>query len=139
LNYYNNTLISSNIASNEIIEKNSMIEDIIFFENINIFNNNDVINIKWNITDLIIENFNVIIQECKIKNNIEIKLNIDLFINSLCQFIRLKKINNNFIYTNLSDVHSNNDTFHDYFDINKYYNRIKINDNFFYNKQKVLC
>lgn len=108
-NFYNNTLISTNISSIEIIDQNSIIEDIKFPENINKCNNNDIINLKGNIIDLIIENFTVIIEDTITKNNIEIILNLDLVNkinpNSICQFIRFKKINNRkFIYTNLSDI-----------------------------------
>jgi hypothetical protein len=64
--YYNNTLYRTNISSIEVIDEDSIIEDIIFPMNINNILNNQIINLKGNIKDLIIEDFIVIIEELNI-------------------------------------------------------------------------
>ena len=138
--YFNNTLTPTNISSIEIIDENSIIEDIIFPKNINDYKKEDIINLKGFIKDLTIEKFLIKIEEFETKNLIELKLNLDLIKkinpNSLCEFIRLKKLNNNlYTFTNLSEVYSNSDTyvelkFDDFFEKEKYYNRIKIDDTY---------
>lgn len=143
--YFNNTLTPTNISSIEIIDENSIIEDIIFPKNVNNCKNEDIINLKGNIIDLIIEKFTIKIEEFETKNLIELKLNLELIKkinpNSLCEFIRVKKINNNlYKFTNLTEVYSNSDTyieltFDDFLEKEKYYNRIKI-DNTYINIDK---
>ena len=138
--YFNNKLTPTNISSIEIIDENSNIEDIIFPKNVNNCKNGDIINLKGNIKDLKIEKFLIEIEELETKNLIKLKLNLDLIKkinpNSLCEFIRLKKLNNNlYTFTNLSEVYSNSDTyvelkFNDFYEKEKYYNRIKINDTY---------
>lgn len=148
-NYYENKLIETNWSSIEEIEQNSNIEDNKFTSIIRNSKDNDIINIKGNIVGLIMEKFIVEIEEVTSKDKIKVQLNLDLIKkinpNSVCEFIRFKKIGNDQLcLTNLSDIYSNNETFVeitflDYFDKDKYYNRVKVNDIVYeINAQKLL-
>ena len=142
--YYNNTLYRTNISSIEVIVEDSIIEDNIFPNNINNITNNQIINLKGNVIDLIIEEFAVIIEELNSRNVIKIKLNYYLIKkinpNGLCSFISFKKINNNFYeFTELSNIYPDNNTYIElkFLDINDiYYNRIKVNDKYYIDIKK---
>ena len=137
--YYENTLHLTNISSIEIIDNNSIIEDIIFPLNINNIINNQIINLKGNIKDLIIEKYCITVEELNSHSEINIILNYDLIKkinpNNLCEFYSFKKIDNKtYKYTELSDIYSDNNTYIKIkvFNSNEqFYNRIKINDNYF--------
>ena len=77
------------------------------------------------------------------------KLNLDLIKkinpNSLCEFFRLKKLNNNlYTFTNLSEVYSKMNTyvdlkFDEFYEKEKYFNRIKIDDTYInINNEKII-
>ena len=132
---YNNLLKPINISSIEIIDKDSEIEDIIFQKNIQIVKDNEIVNIKGNIKDISLKDCSLLVEEIYSKQIIEIQLNINLIKkinqNSECFFINFQNPENEFKYTNLSDIYSLEETcvkihFYDFFQ--KYYNRIKINN-----------
>ena len=137
--YANNSLKQTNVSSIEIIERYSIIEDIKFPSNIDSNQKDEIINLKGNIKDLIIEKYIVIMEEFNTKNKIEMKLNYDLIrkINpgGLCEFISFKKISNKiYHYTGLSDIYSENNTYIDLKILipnDQFYNRIKINNDYF--------
>ena len=132
---FNNILRSINISSIEIIDKDSEIENLIFPKNIQIIKNEEIVNIKGNIKEITLKDCSILIEENHSKENIEIQLNINLIkkinLNSECIFINFQKIEKKFKYTILSDIYSAEETcvkihFYDFFQ--KYYNRIKINN-----------
>ena len=130
----NNSIKPINISSIEIVDINSDIENI-NFKDIEKVENNEIVNIKGKIIDVSLKNCYIIIEEINTKINVEIKLNINLFKkinqNNICTFLNFQKSNNKYIYTNLSDIYSNEKTIVNlYFkDLNElYYNKIKVNN-----------
>ena len=132
-NCVNNSLKPINVSNIEIYDINSEI----ISENIKNIKNEEIVNIQGTIKDIYLKKCSVLIEELNSKNNVEIQLNINLIkkisSNNLCIFFNFRKRNDKFIYTNLSDIYSKENTyveiyFHDILD--QYYNIIKINDNY---------
>ena len=142
-----NSLNKINISSIQIIDKKTFVENIEFIDNIENIENNKIINFKGNIKDLMIETFEVIIEETHTKKEIKANVNLNLIkkINPSyeCQFINFKKVNDVlFTISEFSDIYSNDDTiveltFLDY--SSKYYNRIKVDNSYIdINEEKII-
>ena len=144
-NYCNYSLKPINISTIEIIDKDSDVEKIILSKDFQTINNEENVNIQGKIKDIYLEKFSVLFEEQNTKNNIEIKLNINLIKkinpNSICTFINFKKRNNMLIPTIFSDIYSEEETFIEiyFYDLEEqYYNTIRINNKCFdINKEKI--
>ena len=142
-NYYKDSLKPINISSIEIIDKDSEIENYIISENIQNIQTDKIVNIQGNIKNILLNKCSLIIEELNTKNKFEIKLNHNLIKkinpNNKCTFINFQKKENFFIYTNISDIYSNEETiieiyFYDFPE--QYYNRIKISNDYYINIDK---
>lgn len=132
----NNSLISINVSSIEILEKDSDIESIIL-KDINTEKNGEIINIQGKIKEVSLKNCSVIIEESNSKNKVQINLNRNLFKkinhNNIYTFVNFKKETGRLQYTNLSDIYSTEETFVEIYVIlsnQRYYNRIKVNNEY---------
>ena len=140
-----NSLKEINVSSIEVIDADSIIDNISFPKNIDNIKNGDIVNFKGKIKDIYLSKCSVLIEDENLKTNFEIKLNFELikkiYQNSSCTFINFKKQSNIFIYTNLSDIYSHEETIVEiyFFDFDQqYYNKLKINNDSFNIVQKIM-
>ena len=134
-----------NISSIEIIDIDNFIEKISFPKNVEDIKNGDIVNFQGKIKDIYLSKSSILIEDINLKINFEIKLSFILikkiYQNSICTFINFKKQSNIFIYTNLSDIYSREETIVEiyFFDFEQqYYNKLKINNDSFYIAQKIM-
>ena len=141
--YTQNALKPLNMSSIEAIDEDNVIEQIKFPKNIDDIKNCDVVNLRGVIKGIYLSKCSVLIEDINLKTNFKIKLNFNLikkiYQNSICTFTNFKKQSNIFIYTNLSDIYSIEETkveinFLDF--EQQYYNYLKIDNNSFKINQK---
>ena len=143
--YCGNHLKLINISSIDILDIDYNIMKISFPKNFEELKNGEIINIQGKIKDISLSKLSVLIEEINFKKNFEIYLNINLIRkihqNNICTFTNFKKNNNVFIFTNLSDIYSFEETIIEIYFLDfeqRYYNKIKVNNDSFNINQNVI-